>query len=48
MCTPPQARELAKRGYDTTYITFEQAKKLCSALEANGWVRGNGPEFNQP
>jgi superfamily II DNA or RNA helicase len=48
MCTPAQARELTKRGYDTTHITFEQARRLCNALSANGWVRGNGPEFNQP
>jgi len=48
MCTLKQARVLTRHGYDTANITINQAHKLLDALGANGWTRGNGPEFNQP
>lgn len=48
LCTLKQARKLAEYGYDTSSITFSQAHKLLDAIGANGWVRGNGPQFNQP
>ena len=48
LCTLKQARLLAKHGYDTSNITLLQASALIDAIASNGWVRGNGPRFDQP
>lgn len=39
LCTYGQARVLAKKGYDTDRITFDEARQLMDAMAKNNWKR---------
>lgn len=39
LCTPKQAMVLQKFGYDPTHITKEEASKILTELQKNGWRR---------
>lgn len=39
LCSFKQARFLGRHGYETKNMSYEQAKKLMSAFERNGWKR---------